>query len=325
MNKCLGCGSTLQSENQEKEGYVKELTSAYCERCFRIKNYGDYKFIAKSNTEFVEILKDVNKTKDLVLLVVDIFNLPENFEFITKYITNPILLVLTKWDVMPNVYEQKILDYMDKYNLNLCDKIIVSSNKNYNMDVLIDKIKLYQKSKNVYVVGYTNAGKSSLINKLIYDYSENTPTITTSLVPSTTLNSIEVKLDSSLTLIDTPGLLFDSSIDNFVDINMLKKITPRKKIKPITYQVKSFQTIMIEDILALELSNNNINMYFSSDLKIERYYKKRKIDLEAKVIEVAENTDVVISGLGFIKFTKKEKIVLYVIPKTHVFTRTSLI
>lgn len=325
MNKCLGCGSTLQSENQEKEGYVKELTSAYCERCFRIKNYGDYKFIAKSNTEFVEILKDVNKTKDLVLLVVDIFNLPENFELIIKYITNPILLVLTKWDVMPNVYEQKVLDYMDKYNLDLCDKIIVSSNKNYNMDVLIDKIKLYQKSKNVYVVGYTNAGKSSLINKLIYDYSENTPTITTSLVPSTTLNSIEVKLDSSLTLIDTPGLLFDSSIDNFVDINMLKKITPRKKIKPITYQVKSFQTIMIEDILALELSNNNINMYFSSDLKIERYYKKRKIDLEAKVIEVAENTDVVISGLGFIKFTKKEKIVLYVLPKTNVFTRTSLI
>lgn len=325
MNKCLGCGSTLQSENQEKEGYVKELTSAYCERCFRIKNYGDYKFIAKSNTEFVEILKDVNKTKDLVLLVVDIFNLPENFEIITKYITNPILLVLTKWDVMPNVYEQKILDYMDKYNLDLCDKIIVSSNKNYNMDVLIDKIKLYQKSKNVYVVGYTNAGKSSLINKLIYDYSENTPTITTSLVPSTTLNSIEVKLDSSLTLIDTPGLLFDSSIDNFVDINMLKKITPRKKIKPITYQVKAFQTIMIEDILALELSNNNINMYFSSDLKIERYYKKRKIDLEAKIIEVAENTDVVISGLGFIKFTKKEKIVLYVLPKTRVFTRVSLI
>lgn len=325
MNKCLGCGSVLQNDNPELEGYVKNLDNTYCERCFRIKNYGDYKFIAKSNIEFVEILNEVNKTKDLVLLVVDIFNLPENFELITKHITNPILLVLTKWDVMPDIYEQKILDYMDQYHLNLCDKIIVSSNKNYNMDVLIDKIKFYQKSENVYVVGYTNAGKSSLINKLIYNYSENTPTITTSIVPSTTLNSIEVKLDNTLTLIDTPGLLFESSIDNFIDIKTLKKITPKRTIKPITYQVKTFQTITIEDLLALELNNNNINMYFSSDLKIERYYKKRKFNLEAKVIEVAENTDVVISGLGFIKFTKKEKIVLYVIPGTHVFTRASLI
>jgi small GTP-binding protein len=98
---------------------------------------------------------------------------------------------------------------------------------------LIGKIKEYKTDNNVYVVGYTNAGKSTLINKLLYNYSDTLPTITTSLLPSTTLNSIEIKLDDKLTLIDTPGLLEENTIDNFIDVSMLKKVTPKKAIKPI--------------------------------------------------------------------------------------------
>ena len=46
MNKkCIGCGATLQTINTEEVGYVKEQNlekSSLCERCFRIRNYGDY-------------------------------------------------------------------------------------------------------------------------------------------------------------------------------------------------------------------------------------------------------------------------------------------
>ena len=43
--KCVGCGSVLQSVDVDKEGFVKLNVfdkSEYCERCFKIKHYGEY-------------------------------------------------------------------------------------------------------------------------------------------------------------------------------------------------------------------------------------------------------------------------------------------
>ena len=326
MNKCLGCGSILNYDNPNILGYTSKKDSNYCERCFRIKNYGEYKSVIKDNNEFIEILKEINNTDSLVILVTDIFNLPENFDVITNNINNPIMLVLTKRDILPkSLYEERLLNYIDNYKLNLLDKIIVSSNNNYNMDELINKIKQYKTNNNVYVVGYTNAGKSTLINKLIYNYSDNLPTITTSILPSTTLNSIEIKFDDSLTLIDTPGILEENSIDNFIDVKLLKKITPKNTIKPITYQIKKRQYIYIEDLLKLSLENNNVTIFMSNNLKIERLYKDRSMELETKKIEVFPNTDLVISGLGFIKFTKREVIEVNVIKDTKIYIRKSFI
>ena len=73
--KCLGCGAILQTDFIEQEGYTRNLDNNLCERCFRINNYGDYKIIVKDNDEFLSILKDINLTKDLVVLVVDLFNI----------------------------------------------------------------------------------------------------------------------------------------------------------------------------------------------------------------------------------------------------------
>lgn len=324
MNKCLGCGALLQYDNPNIEGYTSKLDSKYCERCFKIKNYGEYKSVIKDNNTFLNILKEINPNS-LVLLVTDIFNLPENFDFINN-IKNPILFVLTKRDILPkSIYEERLLEYMNNYNLNILDKIIVSSNNNYGLDELIEKIKKYKTNNSVYVVGYTNAGKSTLINKLIYNYSNNLPTITTSLLPSTTLNSIEIKFDDELTLIDTPGILEENSIDNFIDVKMLKKITPKNTIKPITYQVNKKQFIYIDDLVKLELENNNITIFVSNNLSVERLFKNKESDLEVKVIEVLPNTDLVISGLGFIKFTKREKIKVSVLKGVKIYTRKSFI
>jgi len=326
MNKCLGCGSILNYENPSAEGYTSKINADYCERCFRIKNYGEYKLVAKDNSEFINILKEINSTNSLVILVTDIFNLPENFDVFINNITNPILFVLTKRDILPkSIYEEKLLNYVDNYNLNLVDKIIISSKNNYGMDNLIEKIKYYKTDNNVYVVGYTNAGKSTLVNKIIYNYSDKLPTITTSSLPSTTLNNIEIKFDDELTLIDTPGILEENSIDNFIDVKMLKKITPKSTINPITYQVHKKQYIYIEDLLKIGLENNNITIFMSNTLKIERLFKNKEQELETRKIEVFPNTDLVISGLGFIKFTVHEIIEVSTLKSTKIYIRKSFI
>ena len=329
MNKkCIGCGALLQCDDNLKEGYTRKSDSELCERCFRIKNYGDYKVIVKDNEEFVNILNDINKTKDLVVLVVDVFNINEELVNLSKILSNDILLVLSKRDIMPkSLYEEKLLSYFDRFNLNIIDRLIISSYKNYQFDELYYKINKYKKSRNVYVVGFTNAGKSTMINKLLYNYSDNKTEITTSILPSTTLNSIEIKLNDELTIIDTPGLLDNGNIINYVDGNDLKKIVPTKEIKPITFQIKNKQVIELDKYAYIEcLDKTNITIFASNKLDIERNYKSfNDNNYKCYEFEVDNGEDIVIVGLGFIKVSKKAKFKVYTLENVLVYKRDSLI
>ena len=324
MSKCTGCGVLLQDTNKEKLGYTTNLKNNLCERCFRIRNYNEYSKVLKDNEDYIKILKNINKN-DLVVLVVDLFNFC-NLNEISNYLKNDILLVLTKRDLIPrSCYNEKILNYFDSFNLNIKDKIIVSSKKNYNMDLVFEKINELKTSENVYVVGYTNSGKSTLINKIIYNYSDNNNIITTSNLPSTTIDSIEIKVNNELTLIDTPGLLTKGDIIDYVDKNMLKKIIPNKEIRPITYQITKKCSISVEDILRLDVEDINFTMYISNNLKIEKIFKEKETNLIKKQIKVKKGKDLVVQGLTFITFNKDIELTLYIMEGVNIYTRDKFI
>lgn len=334
MNKiCRGCGALFQSNNPELEGFIKEENkekSTLCERCFKIRNYGEYQKIAKKNDDFFEILKQINETGDLVVLVIDIFNINKDIKEICSYFkNNDVLVVLNKRDVLPlSVKINNLLAYVDRLGINYIDKLIISTAKNYNFDLLMNKINIYKKSKNVYVVGFTNVGKSSMINKIIYNYSDSILDVTTSVLPSTTLSNVKVDVNESLTLIDTPGIIDDGSIMNYLEPEKLKKVLPRNEIRTITYQIRSKQSIFIEDLVRIDCEmSNNLTLYFSNKLDITREFNNsdKLHNLEKHELIVFENQDIVISGLGFIKVTDNGRIIIYTVPNVDVFTRPSLI
>lgn len=327
MNKCIGCGVLLQNINNKDIGYTKNINSKYCERCFRIKNYHDYKLVDINNDEYVSILKKIGTTDSLVILVVDLFNIGKELELISKYINNNILLVLTKRDILPlSIYDNNLEKYFDDYNLNIIDKVIISSKNNYNFDLLYKKILRY-KTKEVYVVGFTNAGKSTMINKLLYNYTNNKIEITTSYLRSTTLNTIEIIMND-FKLIDTPGLLDEGNIINYLDVKELDKVIPNKEIKPRIYQIKNKQSIIIDKLLRLDIENDNVLVFYvSNELEFLRLYKSndKLTNLKKHIIDIDDNMDIVINGLGFIKVKKKAKIILYTLDNVLVYTRKSLI
>lgn len=329
MFKCSGCGVVLQDKDKDLLGYTKDINNNLCERCFRIKNYNDYKFVIKDNNDYINILKDVNNTNDLVVLVVDLFNISKNIEDISKYLNNDILLVLTKRDILPkSCYDKKFIEYFENYNLNIKDTVVISSLKNYNFDELYNKINKYKKSDKVYIVGFTNSGKSTMINKILYNYSDNNTVITTSNLPSTTIDSIEVMVNDSLTLIDTPGLLDSGDIVNYIDSNTLKKIVPTKELKPITYQIKQKQTILIENLVRLDVGDKtSLTIYMANNLEINRFFKdsNKLKDLKKYELLVEDDSDIVVQGLGFIKVTKKTNTIMYIKEGVNVFVRKNLI
>ena len=326
MNKCKGCGVILQDSDPNTLGYTTNMKYSLCSRCFRIKNYNEYKLVDKTNNDYIPILNNINKTNSLVILVVDLFNIGD-IDVISKYLNNDILLVLTKRDILPlSIYDKKIEDYFNDSKLNIIDKVVVSSKNNYNFDILYSKIKKY-KTKEIYVVGFTNAGKSSMINKLLYNYTDSKLKITTSYLPSTTLDTIEIKMDD-FKLIDTPGLLEKGNIINYIDGKTLKKIIPNKEIRPKIFQIKQDQSIIVEDLLRVDIKeDNNIIFYMDNNLEYLRIYKEntKLYNLEKHVLDVEDNTDIVVDGLGFIKVKKKSTIIIYTIQNVRVYTRKSLI
>ena len=322
MNKCHGCGIVLQNEDINKLGFTKNINSDLCERCFRIKHYNDYKRVIKDNDYVLNLLKKID-SKSLVVLVIDIINIPESLDLVKNYIKNDILLVFSKADLLPSeMYDEKLDKICSDLNIKYVDKLLVSANKNYNLDLLMEKINNYKKTNNVYFVGFSNSGKSTLLNKIIYNYTNLNETITTSLLPSTTLDLIEIKLNDELTIIDTPGLLEEGNLIDVIDESYLSRVMPKKKINPRVYQVKGNQLINVEDIITIGLSNANIVLYISNDLKITREYNKEISGLE---FDLNKDEDLVIPGLGFISFKTKTHVVIKTKYNINIFKRNKLI
>ena len=339
MNKkCLGCGSMMQFTDKDKEGYVDEKdynSSLICKRCFRMKYYGEYYPVNKKNDDFIDIVKSINNTDDLVLFVVDLFTISHNINIIHKYLNNDIIMVITKRDIMPkSIKNEKLIKYVETLNekYNIIDTVIVSSFNNEGLDELYKKIRQYQTSKKVYVVGSTNAGKSTLVNKLVKNYSTEVSDITASIMPSTTLNQINVKLNDDLTLIDTPGIVDETSIINYADSKLLKKITPKKEIKPITYQINKGKSIEIDNIARMDYNSGNKNsftLFMSNGLKISLVnittHVDKYVNLDKHTFDITGEQDIVINGLGYIKIINPGVVTVYAPKNVDVSLRSSMI
>ena len=242
------------------------------------------------------------------------------------------ILVLNKKDVLPkSVKEEKIIDYINNLGVDYVDIIVIRANKNYHIEELLSIIKKHKTSNNVYMIGHTNTGKSSLINQIIKNHSENITELTISPLPSTTLDKIEIEVSKDLTLIDTPGLVAQGNLVNYVESNLLKKISPRKEIKPRTYQLKKNQCLIIGDLVRvdyIEGEKNSFTLYISNDVKVKRMNALKHDnlkDLYKTTYELKYYEDIVISGLGWIKVVEKGIVDIYLDKNIETYIRKNLI
>ena len=328
---CSGCGVLLQDDNILELGFTANIENEMCMRCFRLKNYGEYESVSSSKVDYKSIIDGINNTNDLVLYVVDILNLPNNLQDVREMISNDCILVLNKRDLLPlSVKNEKILEYLNNMNLGYDDIVIVSSEKNTNMDLLLKKIEMFKKSNNVYVIGYTNAGKSSLINKFIKNYGDGDTKLTIAPLPSTTLDKIVIPINEEITLIDTPGIIDKDNIINFVDTKMYKKLNSKKEIKPKTYQLSKNESLLVGDMMRidyLEGDRSSLTFYIPNEIKIRRCrFKSDNLKkLAIRQVDVDYYHDVVIRGLGFIKIVAGCKLNIYINKDVLIFTRRNMI
>ena len=323
MSKCIGCGIELQNENKYADGYVEDMSYVLCERCFTIKNYGQNKAPKKSNVDY---MKNINQIRDNDIVVYVSSLLTLNLDYIEKF--KNVILVLTKRDVLPkSVKDGKIINYVkERYN-NLEDVIIVSAYKKYNLDELYNRLEKYS-NKNIYFVGITNSGKSTLINAMIKSYNGYNGDITMSNFPSTTLGIVPVNI-GDINIKDTPGIVIEDSIVNNLDAKDIKKINSKKEIKPITFQIEGTGAILVDELFRFEYEVDRASMtfYVSNNLKVDRISMNnpRLKDKYIRRYMIDNNQDLVIEDIGFIKFTKKTMIKICADKDVYMYVRDKLV
>jgi len=316
--KCIGCGSILQYDDEKAEGYIKKSVyekALYCERCFKIMHYGVSSVLDK-NIDINEFLKKIDENIPVIYLL-DLTCISKETLQPLKKIKNKKYIILTKRDLLPkSIKDKKLISYIKENCDNISEIYVISGKKLWNIEIIYNKL-LKDKTKKCYVIGTTNSGKSTLINALLESIGEHSY-ITTSPVPNTTTELINIKLNNKLEIIDTPGFINENSIINFIDINKYKELLPKKEIKPKIYNLRPNFMIIIDNIIRIEnTSDKNASLIFY--LKNELKYKKMKITtseelkkLNKKEYKLENNEDLVIEGLGFIKVPNYAQITIYI-------------
>ncbi|MRH43052.1 ribosome biogenesis GTPase YqeH [Aquibacillus halophilus] len=335
---CQGCGVQIQSEDQEKPGYVPNSATTneniVCKRCFRLKHYNEVQDVSFTDDDFLTMIGQIRNTDALIVNIVDIFDFNGSFINSLQRLTgkNPIILVGNKVDLLPkSTNKSKLKQWMKKsakdLGLTVQEVYLISAVKGQGMDELESAIEDYRNGKDVYVVGSTNVGKSTFINRLIDKSTGINDAITTSYFPGTTLGFIDIPLDDTSSLYDTPGVINRHQMVHYMSDQDLKIITPNKEIKPRVYQLNEKQTLYFGGLARLDFergSRQSFVCYFSNQLSIHRtklenaenLYKdhlgellsppnsetmEKLPALKSQSFRLKENkTDIVFPGLGWV-------------------------
>ncbi|MFO1443382.1 ribosome biogenesis GTPase YqeH [Bacillus sp. Bva_UNVM-123] len=281
---CIGCGVKIQTEDKNALGFAPqsalEKEEIICQRCFRLKHYNEVQDVDLTDDDFLKILNTIGSSDALIVKIVDIFDfngswLPGLHRFVGK---NKILLVGNKVDLLPkSVKQNKLINWMKQeakeLGLKPEDVFLVSAAKGQSIKEVAAAIDEYRKGKDVYVVGCTNVGKSTFINRILKEVTGEGDVITTSHFPGTTLDIIEIPLADGRALIDTPGIINHHQMAHYVDKRDLKIITPKKEIKPKVYQLNEGQTLFFGGLARFDyISGGRMSFicHFSNEINIHR-------------------------------------------------------
>lgn len=361
--KCFGCGAIIQNDDEKHIGYVPKSAmnsdTVLCRRCFQLKNYHKLQDTNMTKDDFLEILQQIGEKDCLVVYMIDIFDFNGSMiQGLMRHISyNDVLVLANKRDILPKSVKEIKLEHwirrqLKEEGIKPVDVIITSGKKNMNLDLIYDAIMEHRKGRDVYVVGVTNVGKSTFINALLKHYAnvENQNLITVSEFPGTTLNLIEIPLDETSVLYDTPGVINEDQMTHLLAPQDIKKAIPQTELRPMVYQLNSGQTLYFGGLARIDYVEGqtaSFIAYFSKNLKIHRtktinadnlYNRHQTLQLEIDSLkDIADmksydftlpqgKCDLVISGLGFITINGNGgRVVIKVPPRISVVKREALI
>ncbi|XP_037949551.1 nitric oxide-associated protein 1 [Teleopsis dalmanni] len=218
---CGGCGAFLQCSTSVLPGFIpveifkgrtpNELKQIVCKRCHFLKHYNIALDVEVTPETYVDTISRIKDKFALAVIIVDLLDFPCSiWPKMSNVLGNkrPVFIVGNKVDLLPrdsNNYLEHIKKCLKSEIvqhgvdvMNIKHVSLISAKTGYGVEELITQLhKIWNYKGNVYIMGCTNVGKSSLFNILLNsDYcrpqaSNLVPRATTCPWPGTTLEMLK--------------------------------------------------------------------------------------------------------------------------------------
>ena len=282
IRRCPGCGVILQTIDETLPGFVptkhvERHEVVLCQRCFKLQHYGQD--IGSKETfkfdEFYKILETAKKDHAVIIWVLDILNFETTLstELLAPLKGLDVYFVATKRDLLPkNLNNTRLTTYISDFlkskSFPFKGLLIASSKTNQAMDELRSIISEAIITQDIYIIGATSSGKSTLVNTYLKNFSNQTnKMITTSPFPGTTLRVIEIPLGDKQVMYDTPGYIAEHSMLAKVEKEVVKVILPKVEMKPKHYRLGAKDSLAIGGLARVDILEGKkqaISFYFSN-------------------------------------------------------------
>lgn len=374
VKRCFNCGTILQCDNKEEDGYIdkslfdkSEEMPLFCNKCW---NEQRYNFSPKSpsvSKDYLSMLLDAQASDALIVYIVDLFSFESSFAPEVNSILNGlnILVIGNKRDLLPSFVDDTLLkEYVAhrfrcaKINVTSDNVVLSSLSSSCSVLEISSLIERKRKKHDVYIIGSVGAGKTLLLSSFLRSFkNKSLHPIQSKEYGKTNIKVIQIPLDSTSYMYDTPGISIDNSLLSFLNIDLIKNVYPDSRIKIRRTTLTKNESLFLTGLAKIELIEGEktpISLSFSSKLKIDKKLKKKneKTDyffyaIEKGILQPSLNDyngpssfdcfdlevneegvrDIGIEGLGFITFEGKGQTFRIYVPKGVALyqTRTKLI
>lgn len=236
LKRCYHCGAVLQSEDQEKEGYLSPDISSLCgdkevllcDSCYKKQRYNRAPMKNKASNDFLMMLKDAKASDALIVHVIDLTSFECSFDINAIDFMKGLncIIIGNKRDLIPQNYadedlKEYVLNVYKEYGVDIKKgDIYLASLLSPSFDIsdIRKEVENRRKGHDVYIIGDLSSGKSMFLNAFLKDYRNpsNNP-VGVSRYFGTDLDVLKIPLDSTSYIYDTPGNLLSNSFARYKD------------------------------------------------------------------------------------------------------------
>ena len=292
IRRCNHCGVVLQREDKTKKGYISvEYDNipldqiVYCDDCFHKMQVNIGGASQTVSQDVLTILRDAVATDALIVYVIDLFlhNGSLKKDLIKRIKHNKVLVIGSKRDLLPEKAEDKkikqfIEDAFVEAGVKPVDIVLVSASKNYQIDLLKEKVAEHRQKHDVYVIGSSLSGKSTIVDRLLMNYENKTrKQVRSEYYPNTNSLVLHIPLDKSSSLYQLPGFELDDTAIGLVEKNLWKYIIPKKEIKARKFKLSEGETIVVGGLGAISVDEGktaDVEAYFSEAVELKKMASK---------------------------------------------------
>lgn len=305
VRRCYNCGAILQSTKPGDDGYIlrKTLEEApldrilFCEHCYHENRFNLTPQEAVVSPDFLTMLKDAQASDALIVYVVDLFSFECSFsKEINDIIRSlPLVILANKRDLMPKEAKDEDLREYVAHRFRASglpaqkeDVLLLSLSSLSDTSIAAKLIEEKRRRHDVYIIGATGAGKTLFLSSFLHDFTnKSSRSIVTREYPSTHLRVMQIPLDSSSSIYDTPGTGIANSLLGYGDGALNHLLIPNGvSLVGRDFLLEEGASLWIGGIARIDLLKSekriNLRAYCSKDVMIKRVHPSKRMDEEYK-------------------------------------------